>query len=250
MRSSPERFPAPQHRLELIILHAYSTLAQGGFAWVYEVRSAECAEPEAVKVVSKAALSKHKAREKVRWPPSGLSLGAGANVRCETQTPCQLSTEIRIHRSLKHTNIVDFRHFFEDSLNVYIILELCESQVRLCPPPPLAFEAYGLNPARGARLRVGAVVDTADAGAAGQAPEAAVRARGPVLHAAAARGDPVHAHTQHHPPRPQARQPVPEPRPRDQSGRLWPRHRRQPRGRAEAVRAPRRTMAEGYAYRC
>lgn len=102
---------------------------------MFEVRSAECPEPEAVKVVSKAALSKHKAREKVRTVPhdrvstgpSKGTYGLGA-VRC-TST-CQLSTEIRIHRSLKHTNIVDFRHFFEDSLNVYIILELCESQVR------------------------------------------------------------------------------------------------------------------------
>lgn len=37
-------------------------------------------------------------------------------------------SEIKIHRSLHHTNIVGFEHFFEDAENVYIILELCQSQ--------------------------------------------------------------------------------------------------------------------------
>ena len=39
----------------------------------------------------------------------------------------QLTTEIRIHRSLKHTHVVDFRSYFEDKDNVYMIMELCES---------------------------------------------------------------------------------------------------------------------------
>jgi len=50
--------------------------------------------------------------------------------RCSFHSLAQLATEIRIHRSLKHTNIVDFRHYFEDANNVYIILELCQNQVR------------------------------------------------------------------------------------------------------------------------
>jgi len=37
-------------------------------------------------------------------------------------------SEIRIHRSLHHTNIVGFEHFFEDSENVYILLEMCQNQ--------------------------------------------------------------------------------------------------------------------------
>eukprot|EP00826_Nyctotherus_ovalis_P020229 TRINITY_DN1633_c0_g2_i3.p1 TRINITY_DN1633_c0_g2~~TRINITY_DN1633_c0_g2_i3.p1 ORF type:complete len:511 (+),score=164.90 TRINITY_DN1633_c0_g2_i3:498-2030(+) len=37
-------------------------------------------------------------------------------------------SEIRIHRSLHQTNIVKFEHFFEDSENVYILLELCQNQ--------------------------------------------------------------------------------------------------------------------------
>ncbi len=37
-------------------------------------------------------------------------------------------SEIKIHRSLHHNNIVGFEHFFEDSKNVYITLELCSNQ--------------------------------------------------------------------------------------------------------------------------
>ena len=37
-------------------------------------------------------------------------------------------SEIKIHRSLHHNNIVGFEHFFEDSENVYITLELWSNQ--------------------------------------------------------------------------------------------------------------------------
>jgi polo-like kinase 1 len=37
-------------------------------------------------------------------------------------------SEIKIHKSLKHENVVTFEHFFEDSENVYILLELCTNQ--------------------------------------------------------------------------------------------------------------------------
>ena len=37
-------------------------------------------------------------------------------------------SEIRIHRSLHHSNIVAFEHFFEDKQNVYILLEMCKNQ--------------------------------------------------------------------------------------------------------------------------
>lgn len=36
-------------------------------------------------------------------------------------------SEIKIHRSLRHENIVAFEHFFEDSENVYILLEICDN---------------------------------------------------------------------------------------------------------------------------
>ena len=37
-------------------------------------------------------------------------------------------SEIRIHRSLRHKNIVGFEHYFEDNDNVYILLEMCHNQ--------------------------------------------------------------------------------------------------------------------------
>ena len=43
--------------------------------------------------------------------------------------PCQLLNEIKIHKSLDHANIVHFERFFEDKTNVYILLEVCPSQV-------------------------------------------------------------------------------------------------------------------------
>lgn len=36
-------------------------------------------------------------------------------------------SEIKIHRTLKHVNIVNFEHVFEDGANVYILLELCKN---------------------------------------------------------------------------------------------------------------------------
>ncbi|CAL8123801.1 unnamed protein product [Orchesella dallaii] len=36
--------------------------------------------------------------------------------------------EIRIHRNVKHPNIVDFHSYFEDDRFIYILLELCENE--------------------------------------------------------------------------------------------------------------------------
>lgn len=38
-------------------------------------------------------------------------------------------SEIKIHQSLHHRNIVEFRRNFEDHANVYIVLELCSNKV-------------------------------------------------------------------------------------------------------------------------
>ena len=40
----------------------------------------------------------------------------------------KLITEIKIHKSLHHQQIVAFEHNFKDSSNVYILLELCQNQ--------------------------------------------------------------------------------------------------------------------------
>ena len=57
----------------------------------------------ALKVVSKANLTRSKARQK-------------------------LTSEIKIHRSLDHENVVKFDRYFEDKENVYILLDICHNQ--------------------------------------------------------------------------------------------------------------------------
>lgn len=37
-------------------------------------------------------------------------------------------SEIKIHKSLDHENVVKFLKYFEDKDNVYIILEICTNQ--------------------------------------------------------------------------------------------------------------------------
>ena len=36
-----------------------------------------------------------------------------------------LMTELKIHRGIKHKNICQFENYFEDNLNIYLVLELC-----------------------------------------------------------------------------------------------------------------------------
>lgn len=78
-------------------------LGKGGFAKCYEFTSTDTKRTSAAKIIDKTTLTKSRAKQK-------------------------LMSEIKIHRSLHHTNIVGFEHFFEDVDNVYIILELCSSQ--------------------------------------------------------------------------------------------------------------------------
>lgn len=78
-------------------------LGKGGFAKCYEFTNLESKRVSAAKIIDKTTLTKSRAKQK-------------------------LMSEIKIHRSLHHSNIVTFEHFFEDAENVYIILELCQSQ--------------------------------------------------------------------------------------------------------------------------
>jgi len=78
-------------------------LGKGGFAKCYEFTNLESKRVTAAKVIAKSSLTKSRAKQK-------------------------LMSEIKIHRSLHHNNIVGFEHFFEDSENVYILLELCQNQ--------------------------------------------------------------------------------------------------------------------------
>ena len=78
-------------------------LGKGGFARAYELTCQESRKVFAAKIVSKADLVKARAKQK-------------------------LMSEIKIHRALHHPHIVGFEHFFEDTENVYILLELCQNQ--------------------------------------------------------------------------------------------------------------------------
>ena len=46
----------------------------------------------------------------------------------KSRTKQKLISEIKIHKSLNHENIVKFEHYFEDAENVYVLLELCYNQ--------------------------------------------------------------------------------------------------------------------------
>lgn len=78
-------------------------LGKGGFAKCYEFKSLEKNQILAAKIIAKSSLRKQRHRQK-------------------------LLSEIKIHRSLNHKNIVKFNHVFEDGKNVYILLELCTNQ--------------------------------------------------------------------------------------------------------------------------
>jgi polo-like kinase 1 len=68
---------------------------------VYEFTNTATGKVFAGKVVKKASLTKPRSKQK-------------------------LMSEIKIHKKLNHENIVKLERFFEDSENVYILLELCE----------------------------------------------------------------------------------------------------------------------------
>ena len=75
-------------------------LGKGGFAKCYSVIDCDTKDELAAKVIDKASLSKPKTKQK-------------------------LLSEIKIHSTLHHPNLVSYRRCFEDDRYVYIILELC-----------------------------------------------------------------------------------------------------------------------------
>eukprot|EP01147_Barroeca_monosierra_P000307 gene307-3676_t len=91
--------------LELICKENLGALIfkSGGFAYCYKLTDIRTKKLFAGKIVSKATLTKHRAKEKLR-------------------------SEVQIHKSLNHKHVVGFHSFFEDDNNVYILLELCPNQ--------------------------------------------------------------------------------------------------------------------------
>jgi len=75
-------------------------MGKGGFARCYELKDLDTEQVLAGKIVPKSLLVKQHSKEK-------------------------MSQEIAIHKTLKHNHVVQFFSFFEDSENVYILLELC-----------------------------------------------------------------------------------------------------------------------------
>ncbi len=78
-------------------------LGKGGFAKCYEFTCMDTKKIQAAKLVQKSTLVKSRAKQK-------------------------LISEIKIHKSLHHPNVVGFEHYFEDTENVYILLEMCHNQ--------------------------------------------------------------------------------------------------------------------------
>lgn len=76
-------------------------LGRGGFAKCYQIAVDTQGESLACKIINKASLVKSRHMELI-------------------------TKEIKIHRTLKHSHIVAFHSYFEDSNFVYMVLELCE----------------------------------------------------------------------------------------------------------------------------
>lgn len=77
-------------------------LGEGGFARCFQMKD-ESGQIFAAKTVAKASIKNEKTKTK-------------------------LLSEIKIHKSMNHPNIVKFVDCFEDDVNVYILLEICPNQ--------------------------------------------------------------------------------------------------------------------------
>ena len=78
-------------------------LGRGGFARCYEFICQDNNKIFAAKVINKQNLNTERQKQKLR-------------------------TEIKIHKSLHHSQVVAFEHNFEDKENVYMLLELCQNK--------------------------------------------------------------------------------------------------------------------------
>lgn len=87
-------------------------LGKGGFAKCYEITDVETKQVFAGKIVPKSLILKQHQREK-------------------------MTSEIAIHKSLNHANIVGFHGFFEDDDFVFVVLEICRRRVSVHGSPVL-----------------------------------------------------------------------------------------------------------------
>ena len=91
-----------------IIIHKYykgrHLLGVNTTSKCYEFTSEETNKTFACKIIPKSSLEESQSIKKQRL------------------------TEISIHKSLHHSNIIEFHHYFEDTDNMYILLEMCQNQ--------------------------------------------------------------------------------------------------------------------------
>ncbi|XP_061840443.1 serine/threonine-protein kinase PLK1-like, partial [Nerophis lumbriciformis] len=80
-------------------------LGKGGFAKCYEITDVETKQVFAGKIVPKSLILKQHQREK-------------------------MTSEIAIHKSLHHANIVGFHDFFENDDFVFVVLEICRRRLQ------------------------------------------------------------------------------------------------------------------------
>jgi polo-like kinase 1 len=102
-------------------------LGKGGFAKVYLCTAMDTGKQYAVKVVGKSNLVKARARQKVSLRCEEFKIFQVLG-NADMTVFFQLQTEIKIHRTLKHRHICQYKHYFEDRSNCYILLELCHNQ--------------------------------------------------------------------------------------------------------------------------
>ena len=97
-----EKTMKPSGEIQLTTYIKGKFLGKGGFAKVYELVSSDTNQQYACKFIPKDRISKHHIKQK-------------------------LMSEIKIHRCLRHENVVQFCHFFEDDEQIYILLEYCRN---------------------------------------------------------------------------------------------------------------------------
>ena len=98
-----EKISSSQSEVKIRKYKRGKLLGRGGFARCYEFTCLDNNKVFAAKVINKQNLLSSRQKQK-------------------------LITEIKIHKSVHHDQVVAFEHNFEDNENVYILLEVCKNQ--------------------------------------------------------------------------------------------------------------------------
>ena len=107
-----EKIPNPFGQMGIKKYEKGRFLGKGGFAMCYKLTCQETKRVYAAKIILKKTLTKTRQKNKVDTQP----------------TNPKLMSEIKIHKALRHPNIVGFEHVFEDDEHVFILLEICRNE--------------------------------------------------------------------------------------------------------------------------